>query len=267
MNFTHYDLGRLERGQRIEVTLRGSAANVRLMDQSNFSAFKRGRRHRFIGGLVKRSPWTATVPNSGHWHVTVDMNGLRGTVRSSVRKLPGPLPAARSSAAPSRREVVRDIGENLAEVIAGADRDFDVFVSHASPDKDSFVRPFAEALDALGVSVWFDEFVLKPGSSLRRSIDEGIRKARYGIVVLSPAFLGGRPWTEHELDGLVNGYVYNRQVLLPIWHGVDAEAVSAYSPSLADKVGIPTDDRTAADIAAEVAEFIEESRSASPVRA
>jgi hypothetical protein len=158
------------------------------------------------------------------------------------------------------------IGENLAEIIAGADRDFDVFVSHASSDKDSFVRPFAEALGALGVSVWFDEFVLKPGSSLRRSIDEGIRKARYGIVVLSPAFLGGRPWTEHELDGLVNGYVYNRQVLLPIWHGVDAEAVSAYRPSLADKVGIPTDDRTAADIAAEVARFIEESRSTNPVR-
>lgn len=85
MSFTHYDLGQLSRGDVVEVLLADSAANVRLMDSSNFSNYKNGRQHRYIGGLVKSSPTRLQVDNPGHWHVTVDMAGLRGTVRSSIR--------------------------------------------------------------------------------------------------------------------------------------------------------------------------------------
>ena len=52
MNFTQYDLGQLNAGQTVEVTLSGSAANVRLMDSSNFSSFKNNQQHRYNGGLV-----------------------------------------------------------------------------------------------------------------------------------------------------------------------------------------------------------------------
>jgi hypothetical protein len=89
MSFTHYDLGQLSRGDVVEVLLADSAANVRLMDSSNFSNYKNGRQHRYIGGLLKRSPAKLQVDNSGHWHVTVDMVGLRGTVRSSIRVIHG----------------------------------------------------------------------------------------------------------------------------------------------------------------------------------
>jgi len=105
MNFTQYDLGQLSSGQIVEVTLSGSAANVRLMDSSNFNSFKAGRQHRYIGGLVKQSPYRMQIPSSGRWYVTVDMNGLRGTVRSSARVLPGVLPTARSL--PCRRISLR----------------------------------------------------------------------------------------------------------------------------------------------------------------
>ncbi len=200
-----------------------------------------------VRSTVRRQAHVRTVPQ------------LAQPAAATVASRPAPrIPQTRRPQLTSGGSPVRTVGQNLAEVIGDSDRDFDVFVSHASPDKDSFVRPFAEALEGHGLSVWFDEFVLKPGSSLRRGIDEGIRKARYGIVVLSPAFLGVRPWTEHELDGLMNGYIYNRQVLLPIWHGVDADDVAAYSPSLADKVGIPTTDRTPSAIATEIADFIRE---------
>src|SRR4051812_10661844 len=94
MNFTHYDLGHMRGGEVIAVTLRGSAANVRLMDSSNFSSYKSGRDHRYHGGLVKQSPFHVQIPRSGHWHITVDMAGLQGTVRSSIRQLPGALPTA-----------------------------------------------------------------------------------------------------------------------------------------------------------------------------
>ena len=36
MNFSYYDMGRLKRGQAIEVALSGSAANVLLLDSANY---------------------------------------------------------------------------------------------------------------------------------------------------------------------------------------------------------------------------------------
>ena len=96
MKFTHYKLGHVIGGTVVEVALQGNAANVRLLDQSNFNAYKAGRRHRYHGGLVRRSPIRLQVPRSGTWHVTVDMQGLRGSVRSGIRLIPAaalkPLP-------------------------------------------------------------------------------------------------------------------------------------------------------------------------------
>ena len=140
MNVTKYDLWHLNSGQIVEVTLSGSAANVRLMDSSNLSAFQSCRQHRYYGGLVKQSPYHIPVPSSGRWYVTVDMNGLRGTVRSSVRVLPGALPTARSvplSSVPSL--VQRDEPPGFDSMT----RDHDVFISHASEDKEAVVRPLA----------------------------------------------------------------------------------------------------------------------------
>lgn len=94
MKFSYYDLGNLNKGQVVEVQL-SAAANVRLMDSSNYSNYKNGRRHRYYGGYVKRSPYKITVPNSAHWYVTIDLGGYAGTVRHSVRVLSGALPVAR----------------------------------------------------------------------------------------------------------------------------------------------------------------------------
>jgi hypothetical protein len=40
------------------------------------------------------------------------------------------------------------------------------------------------------------------GDSLRRSIDKGLNHARYGLVVLSPAFFSKEWYKERELDAL-----------------------------------------------------------------
>ena len=58
MQYQVYDLHQCSRGERVQVTLSGSAANVRLMDSSNYNNYKHGRRHSFYGGLMRRSrPW------------------------------------------------------------------------------------------------------------------------------------------------------------------------------------------------------------------
>ena len=69
---------------------------------------------------------------------------------------------------------------------------YDIFISHASEDKNDFVRPLAEALRRHRVEVWYDEFSLKAGDSLRRSIDKGLTKSRYGVGIFSSALRHSR---------------------------------------------------------------------------
>lgn len=86
MNFLHKDLGFLDGEEIIEVTL-DSAANVKLMDSSNFSSYRGGRRHEYFGGHITRTPFRIAVPRSGHWHVAVDLGGYAGSVRANIRVL------------------------------------------------------------------------------------------------------------------------------------------------------------------------------------
>src|SRR3546814_11969636 len=78
----------------------------------------------------------------------------------------------------------------------------DVFICHASEDKDLVARPLAELLRGHGVTVWYDEFSLTVGDSLRRKIDRGLSDSRFGVVLLSPDFFR-KEWPQAELDGLV----------------------------------------------------------------
>src|SRR4051812_46524779 len=80
------------------------------------------------------------------------------------------------------------------------DGTWDAFISHASEDK-GYVRELAAQLTRLGVRVWYDEFELRPGDSLVASIDKGLASSRFGVLILTPAFLG-KPWTEYERRGL-----------------------------------------------------------------
>lgn len=122
-----------------------------------------------------------------------------------------------------------------AEKSIRSPKKWDVFISHASEDKEGLARPMAEALRGKGVSVWYDEFSLKIGDSLRASIDYGLANSRYGIVVLSQSFFA-KHWPVQELNGLVSLEANGRKVILPIWHKVGVEEVRNFSPILADKV-------------------------------
>ncbi len=128
---------------------------------------------------------------------------------------------------------------------------WDVFISHASEDKDSFVRPLAVSLKQLGAEVWFDEFSLRPGDSLSRSIDWGLANSRFGIVVVSSDFIG-KAWPERELSGLVSREIDQSRVIIPVWHGVTRKQVLEFSPTLADRLAVRTENRTPQDIAIQV---------------
>ncbi len=252
MQFIQHDLGQRRGGEIVEITLSGNAANVRLMDSSNFQSFRNGRQHRYVGGLARQSPVRLQIPSSGHWYVTVDMQGLGGSVRSSARILPGALPEMRQAPLSSMPSLVQP------EAPPGLDtfrKEYDVFISHASEDKDVVVRPLAHALSDGGLNVWFDEFELRIGDSLRRKIDSGLAKSRFGVVVLSRSFFK-KGWTNYELDGLVTRAVSGEQILLPVWHEITKQEVIDYSPSLADRLARSTGTSTVDEIAREIIEVI-----------
>ena len=252
--FLHSDLGYRSRGDVLEVSLT-RAANVRLLDSSNFSKYRRGDRHRYYGGLAKKSPLRIPIPSGGQWHAVVDMRGLRGSTRAGFRVINRsalrPLPPIRD-----RREELAALVANAAETTSMADqREFDVFISHATEDKKEVVRPLAHSLRERGLTVWYDEFELRIGDSLRRKIDSGIARSRFGLVVLSKPFFN-KGWAQYELDGLVTMAVGERQVLLPIWHEISKDEVVSHSPSLADKLALRTADYGIDEIADEIATVI-----------
>lgn len=119
------------------------------------------------------------------------------------------------------------------------DLGYDAFISHATEDKVSLVRPLAKRLSNMGYRIWYDEFELRVGDSLRESIDKGLVNSTYGIVVLSKAFFE-KNWPQYELNGLTAKEMGGKKVVLPIWHQVTRDDVLKYSPPLADKVALDT---------------------------
>jgi Domain of unknown function (DUF1883)/TIR domain len=265
--FNYWDLGSCQRGDVWRVDL-DKAANVFLVDSSNYSAFKAGRRFTYSGGLIKRTPHDFVIPQSGRWYIVAHSWGLRDPARVSLRKLS--LPQAMPAATPNIVDL-RSIAQNAAVYPGAADapqlapeeKDYDVFISHASEDKEAIVRPLAHALRDEGLIVWYDEFELRVGSSLRRNIDAGLANSRFGVVVLSDSFFQ-KGWTNYELDGLVTRDIASGggQILLPIWHRVTKDEVVGYSPSLADKIALRSSDQTVEEMAQEIAVVVRDAREA-----
>ncbi len=116
----------------------------------------------------------------------------------------------------------------------------DIFISHASEDKEDVARPIAEALASAGWRVWLDEYELTVGDRLTESINAGLASSRFGVVVLSRAFFAKR-WPREELEGLAaKEAATGSKVILPVWHGIDQQYLADVAPTLAGRVGVST---------------------------
>lgn len=133
---------------------------------------------------------------------------------------------------------------------------YDYFICHANEDKEDFVEQFATSLTERNIKIWYDEFVLKIGDSLHRSIDRGLQNSRYGIVIISQHFFI-KEWPQRELDGLLDLEIENKSRVLPIWHKISKEEVTSYSPILASKVALKTSDHTIDKLADILVDYLE----------
>lgn len=137
------------------------------------------------------------------------------------------------------------------------EEEFDVFISHAWEDKESFADEFVEELRNLGIKVWYDTSQIKWGDSMRARIDAGLRKSKFGIAVLSPNYIAeGKYWTKAELDGLFQLDSVNGKTLLPIWHKLTKKEVMEYSPIIASKLAMSTALMTPKEIAQELMKLL-----------
>jgi hypothetical protein len=136
-------------------------------------------------------------------------------------------------------------------------KEFDAFISHSSEDKISLVRPLSIALQEYGAKIWYDEFSLKPGVSLSRSIEKGLSKSKYGLVVLSKSFFK-KSWTEYELRAMNSLEVANPGIIIPIWYDVDIEEVRNFSLYLSDKLAIVVGEKSIDEICVQILEAIRE---------
>lgn len=137
------------------------------------------------------------------------------------------------------------------------EEEYDVFVSHAWEDKESFVDEFVEELRDKGAKVWYDKTQMKWGDSMRARIDDGLKKSKFGVAVLSPDYIAEHKyWTKAELDGLFQLESINGKTLLPVWHNLTKQQVMNYSPIIASKLAMNTTMMTASEIADELIKLL-----------
>lgn len=152
---------------------------------------------------------------------------------------------------------VESIENGFKESLNDDELKYDVFISYASEDKESFADNFAQALKNNGVKVWYDRNEIDWGDSLRKEIDEGLRKSRYGVIILSNNYISeDKYWTKEELEGLFQLESVSEKRILPIWHNITKQQLIDFSPILAGRKALTTATMTADEIASELADLI-----------
>lgn len=152
-------------------------------------------------------------------------------------------------------EIQSGVSPMPASGIDNQEKRYDFFISHASEDKENFVRSLVEQLQAKKIDVWYDEFTLKVGDSLKQSIEEGLIDSRYGIVVLSRNFFE-KEWPKIELNTLVQLASMGESRILPIWYNITKDEISKFSPMLLDVVALDTFSKTTEEIVDELYQLI-----------
>lgn len=156
--------------------------------------------------------------------------------RNAVQNLG--LPVRQSPISPASNESPNTASQKRA---SRGPKVWDVFISHASEDKVAIAAPLAHALESRGLRVWYDQSILRVGDSLRASIDHGLAKSRFGVVILSEHFFS-KHWPVKELNGLASREVNGAKVILPVWHNIDHDRIAEFSPMLADRMGTLSSD-------------------------
>jgi len=109
-----------------------------------------------------------------------------------------------------------------------------VFLCHGSEDK-LFVRKLANDLTNRGLKVFFDEWEIGPGDSIREKIDSGLAECTHFVVILTQTSIN-KPWVNKEIDAAFVQHVEESVVFIPIRLNLSVESLppllrAKHSPS------------------------------------
>ena len=135
--------------------------------------------------------------------------------------------------------------------------EYDVFVSHANANKQSFVDSLYEQLNRLRIRIWYDSTEIDWGDGLKEKIQEGLSKCRFGIVILSPEFIE-RKWTNQELTELLTRQNESHEkVVLPLLYNLTVDEMKAQYPVLENiKARLVRNDEDAKDVVIDFARIL-----------
>lgn len=100
---------------------------------------------------------------------------------------------------------------------------YDAFISYATEDQN-LVAEIAGGLKTKGFRIWYDQFVLRVGDNLLKTIEDGLINSKHGILFISHSYLK-KGWTNYEMDNLIRHSIEKNKKLLPIWHDVSKEEI------------------------------------------
>ena len=176
--------------------------------------------------------------NSG----TVDLTAL-GVSKSILlycdcSALAQPLPAVRRLLQGLGHELVVFGAEFVAHVAANERPKF--FLSYASQNKESLALPLAMALQEKGVRIWFDEYEIKPGDSIRATIELGLKSCERCILLLTKEYLENRRMAKAEFESIFQREQIEgtNNLFVPVWVGVSREEVFEFCTSLTDRAAV-----------------------------
>lgn len=126
---------------------------------------------------------------------------------------------------------------------------YDVFISHANRDKEDFVEELYQAINKLGINIFYDKDVIDWGDNWKNVILDGTKKSEFAVIVISENFFD-REWTEKELAEFLSRQNRNGQkLILPILHNITLAQLQKRYPSVADIQAIDSKKYTCDQIA------------------
>lgn len=102
----------------------------------------------------------------------------------------------------------------IRQMVFGAD-DFDVFISHASEDKDAIARPIFEACARLGIKAFLDEAHIGWGEDFTKKINTALGAARTVLCVISQTAVT-KEWPLAEINTALSMDVIGQKKVVPL---------------------------------------------------
>lgn len=118
--------------------------------------------------------------------------------------------------------------------------EYDAFISHAVEDKLPIANELCVKLERAGLKIWYSGKELGVGDSIEKTIERGLNRSRYGIVIFSPTYLA-KNWTIREFYTLLAKEIKEQKVILPVLFNITLDELKNKDLVMADRFAVNAD--------------------------